>query len=227
MSFQAMAWAVGQKLPTKEKIILLMMANYADENGKCWPSMNRLCDDTGMKKDSVIRAIKSLESLGLIETSRRKVEGVNLPNNYHLKMQGVVAHSDHGVVANSDKGSRSQRLEPINEPIKDSISIDFEEFWDLYPKKVGKLAALAAFKRAVKICDPEIILDAAELFAEQRFGQDDKFTPNPANWLAQGRWDDKDLVVKKGPPSQEDMNRRAEEFIARKKLEDAARAKHL
>ena len=95
MSFQAMAWAVGQKLPTKEKFVLIMLANYAGETGLAWPSMNRLCGDTGMSKDSVIRAIKGLEELSLLSVERRSVEGVNLPNIYHLNLRG---------------GSRSQRL---------------------------------------------------------------------------------------------------------------------
>ena len=42
MSFQAMAAAIPLRLPTNDKFVLLMLANYADENGKCWPSIDRL-----------------------------------------------------------------------------------------------------------------------------------------------------------------------------------------
>jgi len=190
MSFQAMAWAVSQKLPTKEKFVLIMMANYADEDGKCWPSMNRLCEDTGMKKDSVIRAIKALEEIGLAEVERRKIEGVNLPNIYHLNLRGVVAHSDQGVVAHSEEGSRSQRLKPISEPItKDSI-VGFEKFWLACPRRIGKEAARKAYEKARKTTSDSELLEGMRRYAATRAGQDEQYTVHPATWLNQGRWAD-------------------------------------
>jgi len=235
MSFQAMAWAVKQSLPFKEKFVLIILANYTGEDGKAWPSMSRLMEDTGLKKDSIIRATKSLEDLGIIKIDRRVFDGVNLPNVYQLHVDGVVAHSDHqslsstGVVANSGGGSRSQRLYTIKEPIKESIysaSDDFDTFWEHYPRKIGKLAAKSAFAKAMKITDLDTIMDACVDFASSRRGQDEAFTPHPATWLNQGRWDDT-TSIKRGPPSQEEMNRRAEEFVARKKLEEKLNGKYL
>lgn len=129
MSFQAMAWAVDIKLPVKEKITLLMLANYAsNESGDCYPSINTLADSTGMSRDSVMRAIKSLEDLGLLKVNRRQVEGVNLPNSYTLNLRGVVAHSGEGsstqqggVVAGSDSNLSTK---PINKPKKNSAGSD-------------------------------------------------------------------------------------------------------
>ena len=94
MSFTAMSLAISQNLPTKEKFILVMMANYADENLHCYPSIARLCSDTGMSKDSVIRAIKNLEDCGLVTVRRQKQNGVNLCNTYDLNLRVVVAVSD-------------------------------------------------------------------------------------------------------------------------------------
>ena len=89
MSFIAMSLAISRNLPTKEKFILLMMANYADENLHCYPSMNRLCADTGMSRDSVIRAIKGLEERGLVSVHREKRNGVNLCNSYDLNLRSL------------------------------------------------------------------------------------------------------------------------------------------
>ncbi len=112
-----MAWAINQKLPTHDKFILLMMANYAsNDRGDCFPSVNRLMDDTALSKDSVLRAIKAIEARGLITVTRRMQDGVNLPNVYRMHLEittnpvngGVVADSYHpsltagGVVADSD-----------------------------------------------------------------------------------------------------------------------------
>jgi len=87
MSFQAMAWAVGLKLPTREKFVLLMLANYAsNDKGDCYPSLSRLAEDTGMVNNTVISAIQKLESLGVLTVERRQMGGVNLPNIYRLNL---------------------------------------------------------------------------------------------------------------------------------------------
>jgi hypothetical protein len=121
MSFQAMAWAVQQELPMREKMVLLMLANYAsNERGDCHPSVGLLAKDCGASKDSVMRAVKTLEDAGILSVNRRTKDGVNLPNTYTLNMQGVVAHSDHrgsrsqqgGVVAESDTNLSPEPINP-------------------------------------------------------------------------------------------------------------------
>ena len=85
MSFQAMTWAVKTKLSTHEKFVLIMMANYADSNGRCWPSLNTLSRDTGVSKSTVQRAIKSLAKQGLIKIESRTYRGRTISNAYKLK----------------------------------------------------------------------------------------------------------------------------------------------
>ena len=70
----------------------------------------------------------------------------------------------------------------------------FEEFWTLYPRKVGKLKAYQSFKK---------INPNAELFAKIMDALQDnldnnanwrrdngQYIPHPTTWLNQGRWDD-------------------------------------
>lgn len=199
MSFQAMAWATSLKLPTRDKFVLIMMSNYADELGKCWPSMNRLCDDTGMGKDSIIRAIKALEEIGLLKVERRMVEGVNLPNIYHLQMQGVVAQSDQGVVAHSEGGSRSERVKPISKPIKESDSA-FDEFWKRYPRKTAKEGARKAWVAATKRASVDEIMTGLSRYT---FSTDAQFIPHPATWLNQHRWADETASSRTDEPRKE------------------------
>lgn len=69
----------------------------------------------------------------------------------------------------------------------------FGEFWKCYPKKVGKDAALKAWKKRKGIDEKLlIILEALETQKnsvgwKKDFGQ---FIPNPATWLNEGRWQD-------------------------------------
>ena len=72
MSFQAMAWAAAQKTGSPaRKALLLAIANYADEEGICWPSRETLADDSEQSVDSVDRHIKELETAGFIKRAKR------------------------------------------------------------------------------------------------------------------------------------------------------------
>jgi hypothetical protein len=67
MSWQATAWAVKQKTRSAGcKLLLLTLANYADDTGCCWPSQDTLKNDTEQSVDTIQRQLKKLEGLGLI-----------------------------------------------------------------------------------------------------------------------------------------------------------------
>jgi hypothetical protein len=66
----------------------------------------------------------------------------------------------------------------------------FDEFWKIYPRRVGKQAAIRMYKRALKLTTAEKILRAAKSYASEREGKEMQFTAHPATWLNAGRWDD-------------------------------------
>lgn len=67
----------------------------------------------------------------------------------------------------------------------------FDRFWSAYPKKAGKGAAQAAFKRITGV-SVDVMLYAIEQQRHSRQWQEDngRFIPNPATWLNQRRWED-------------------------------------
>jgi biotin operon repressor len=196
MSFQAMAWAVSQKLPSKDKFVLVMMANFADEDGKCWPSLNRLADDTSMSRSTVQLAIKGLEAAGMLRIEKRIQDGVSLPNHYYLDLKKVyrepVHHTDLEVEVYRQPvgGIPTVGTKPIIQPItKDSI-VGFEKFWLACPRRIGKEAARRAYEKARKTTSDSELLEGIRRYATSRAGQDEQFTVHPATWLNQGRWAD-------------------------------------
>ena len=69
----------------------------------------------------------------------------------------------------------------------------FDQFWQAYPKKVGKADARKAWKRAKVTSEIfERILTAIEAAkaSEQWQRENGRYIPNPATWINQGRWDD-------------------------------------
>jgi hypothetical protein len=76
MSVQAITWATQQVTGRSViKFVLVAIANYADDAGKCWPSQQRLAEDTEQSVDSVQRALKELKRLGLLYATPRRQKG--------------------------------------------------------------------------------------------------------------------------------------------------------
>ena len=88
-----------------------------------------------------------------------------------------------------------ENITPYSPPQGDG----FDEFWALYPKKVGKIAAKKAFQRARKTTSLETLLAAVRAQkCGSRWSKDNgDFIPNPATWLNQGRWEDEEAETPK------------------------------
>lgn len=76
----------------------------------------------------------------------------------------------------------------------------FEEFYEHYPKKVAKDAAIKAFEKAIKRASFERILAGVIRFANDPNLPEKQFIPNPASWLNAGQWDDEPCPPRGRPP---------------------------
>lgn len=71
MSWQATAWAERQTTGSpSRKALLLVMANYADQDGFCWPSQETLAAGAEISLDTVQRQSKKLHEMELIKIER-------------------------------------------------------------------------------------------------------------------------------------------------------------
>jgi hypothetical protein len=88
-------------------------------------------------------------------------------------------------------------IEPIHAKPREKSKLDlsFDEFWSCYPRRSGKIKAKDAFRKASKECDPSEIIAGAQAFADDPNRQEE-FTPHPATWLNQGRWEDDPLPAR-------------------------------
>ncbi|NOX95837.1 MAG: helix-turn-helix domain-containing protein [Alphaproteobacteria bacterium] len=67
-----------------EKAVLLALANYADENGLCRPSINEIAWNTGLASRTVERALPELEDLLVLEVFEKG--GGRRANRYRLNI---------------------------------------------------------------------------------------------------------------------------------------------
>jgi hypothetical protein len=147
--------------PTK-KFILVILGNYCDERGTCYPSYRHIAEMVGLKDTKgVQKAIKEFEQLGLISIEHRKNDlGGHTSNRYHFsKAMG----------GKTDRGLRAVRLsvpQPSNtkDDTKDIINIEFERFWKIYPRKISKFSARIKYEQIVKTYDKEKLYHQLEKF---------------------------------------------------------------
>jgi hypothetical protein len=82
------------------------------------------------------------------------------------------------------KPSRAVAL--VNEYVDDG----FNQFYEAYPKKVGRDAALKAWEKVKPPIDDVIYALAWQKQSEQWHKNNGQFIPNPSTYLNQGRWKD-------------------------------------
>ena len=99
----------------------------------------------------------------------------------------------------------------------------FNEFWSIYPRKVGKVAAQRAFQKAcMTLGDPKPILVGVTRYRDDP-NRVDAFTAHPTSWLNAGRWEDEPLPVRVLSAAEQKAREEAE-FAARKAREAEMRA---
>jgi uncharacterized protein YdaU (DUF1376 family) len=78
---------------------------------------------------------------------------------------------------------------PITNNHIDILS-DFDEFWSLYPKKIGKNAARKSWNKIRPNIEAVIQALTWQKQSKQWFEKGGQFIPNPSTWINQHRWDD-------------------------------------
>lgn len=89
MSIKAIKWAIEQPIDSHgAKLLLVVIANYADENGRAWPGQKTLRHQVRATRKSIIRWISELERAGYLTTERRGGDGEGRkPNIYKLAIE--------------------------------------------------------------------------------------------------------------------------------------------
>ncbi len=80
MSVDATRWAWLQQIKSSKKLVLLALADRANKDNVCWPSVARIEGDTGLDRKTIMSAIQSMENDGILKVVR--VQGVR--NKYKL-----------------------------------------------------------------------------------------------------------------------------------------------
>jgi hypothetical protein len=90
MSIKCLAWAWGRQLPPLPKLILLAVADHADDTGFAWPGINGVAEKCGLSRRTVQRHMNYLTDKGLITVEpRTRPDGSATSNSYQVNIPPV------------------------------------------------------------------------------------------------------------------------------------------
>lgn len=124
----ALAWAYNGT--PSEKLVLMVLADHAAEDGSCFPGLNRMALMTGLDRSTIVRVLERLEAAGAIVRQRSRGRH---PSRYLLTVAPrdrlhhatdctVPEELSHGApptVAQRASNCGVMRPEPTKEPINE------------------------------------------------------------------------------------------------------------
>lgn len=201
MSVEAISWAwkTATEARGTDLLVLLALADYADDDHRAWPKIATLAEKCRVSEKTVRRSIRSLEDLGLVEVVRHQEESKS--SDYLLALPS--GQIDRGGSGQIDRRPRSpvtgppgqidrasKEGEPSVEPSENRAR--FEDFWAAYPRRNGRrVGKKAAEAKWAKLAETErgramtaVLNYAAAVEAEKTIAKDAQ------RFLASGYFED-------------------------------------
>ena len=195
MSWSALDWASKQITGNgTNKLVLLSLSNYADDNNTCFPSFKTLVKITELSRSTIIRSLKQLELKGFISIQERfqdinnsKRQTSNL-YTLHIGYQIDTTQYQNETPSSSEK---KPQLTSNNKPL---YSEEFEMFWKVYPDRPNDNKFGASQKFHMIMNNNEIsfedLINKTKWYAKSQVGKEEKFIPHAKTWLSQKRFND-------------------------------------
>ena len=207
------------KISKIEKLILIGLADRADEQGSCYPSKRDLANIAVCSEKTVQRTIQTLQEKGFMKVQARAIDGRQTSNRYFLSLDRMmqamvfsrgdtmsprVGHSDspEGDTMSHEPHIGTSHLTSQKEPhtlraaVSETAGELFEQFRAAYPasrRKTEVKLAKAQFTAALKKVDsPQVLIDAAAAYATycQVQGTEPRYIKGMWRWLRDERWMD-------------------------------------
>ncbi|AKM48217.1 primosomal protein I [Edwardsiella phage Edno5] len=201
MSRIATDWAWGLNLTPPQKLLMLSLADRADEYHCCYPSIQRLVNDTGLDRKTIGKWINRMIESGMIHdtgerkgpTKRVRVLQLNVGFECTQKRDdsktgndpkiGILNDPKIGILNDPKIGTQNQSLEPnIESNIKPSTSENSNESSDGCLNVIQITRPDAAIQRGTKWGTSEDLRCAEWLFSVVQSISSTAKRPNYASW---------------------------------------------
>ena len=188
-----------------ELLMLLAIADFSDDGGKAYPSVNTLSNKCRMSRRNAQYVINNLQGSGELTVAINKGPPPKFPNLYRINLNALQAQPIAQVqrtaqVQSSACTSAIQRMSEV-QPIahKPSVTIknhqrSFSDFWDAYPncnRKGSKAKCQSVWqKQNFDSVAKQIITHVRAIANSDDWLKDSgRYIPAPLVYLNQQRWD--------------------------------------
>jgi len=197
-------------IPKSAKYFCLYLSTFMNhENDIAWPSQSRITHETGLDIKTLRKATQWLEENEWLVVKRKSHvvhNSHNKQNEYSIGIPSYIV-SDNLVVPKTDPPKcNPPKTHPIEVPKTDLVryqnapynnnvnnnlnnNVLFDQFWSLYPNKVGKVNARKKFNRLSKK-NQQLVIDDVKKRKEGYGPWAKGMVLNPNNYLSDGRWED-------------------------------------
>ncbi|ECH4619739.1 TPA: helix-turn-helix domain-containing protein [Salmonella enterica] len=105
MSMNLMAKAMNIKVGNPlRKLVLIKLADNANDNGECWPSYQHIADQCEVSRSTVKSHIRALEDMGLLKREFRRKGELNQSNVFYLTLDNAQQIQPESGGAGADRG---------------------------------------------------------------------------------------------------------------------------
>ncbi|WP_259388443.1 helix-turn-helix domain-containing protein, partial [Salmonella enterica] len=118
MSMNLMAKAMNIKVGNPlRKLVLIKLADNANDNGECWPSYQHIADQCEVSRSTVKSHIRALEDMGLLKREFRRKGELNQSNVFYLTLDNAQQIPPESGGAGADPRTYHS-FEPVKEPLE-------------------------------------------------------------------------------------------------------------
>lgn len=201
-------------------LLLFVLAEYAGADGCCYPSQRTLSERAKLSERAVRDNLRLLEEAGLIRQQRRnrkdgtrtsnlirlvyyKPEETEFAGGCDVAKPAAKSAGSLGAVESDNRqlttglpaiSAGPTTFEPVREPITPlsarEILAVFDRWWEIYPRKIERPAALKIFSSILRRggATGEQLIAGAQREAITTHGREPNFIKSPTTWLQRESW---------------------------------------
>lgn len=177
-------WVRDNRLSLKARGLLTMLMSHRPG----WSlSINSIANECQEGKDAIRSAIAELEKFNYLERSQVNESGRYGEAIWTTKDPEDSPLSENPLADNPTTKNTITKEEQVKNTISE-LEFQFNEFWNEYPRKIDRAAAIRAFKSALKRAKFEDLLAGAIAYRNDP-QRKPEFTKYPATWLNADSWE--------------------------------------
>lgn len=195
-------------LPPNAKLLYGEITALCNEKGFCWASNDYFAKLYNCTRQSVSGWIGKLKNKGYISVEIVYKEGSKEILDRYIKISEYPIQKNLNTPIQNNLKENNTDINTTSNNTINNISVEFETLWKMYPRKVGKEAALKAYKKARSDKKNPTTFEQVKQGIENYVRQieakqtDVQYIKHGSSWFNARAWnDDYDFSPQKPPPN--------------------------